>query len=555
MGITIGRTFIWFAVAVACSVIAGCDDRSEEVTARPARPVSYVSLETSNPSRTTLVAGSVGSWKKELVGFQVDGRVNYVREPGENIDGRILTKEGEVLEGGTLLASLESERYRIRVGEAEARVRSSEAKAQSVRTEVQETIPNELKEMQAEVDRSSKEFERQDRLLKTGTGTQKKADEARAAFRAASARLAQVQSRLGEAEAELASAEAQVIEAQQSLREAKRDLIDTELYSPFKGQISKVHVIPGGYVKRGQPVMTVQMMDPIKVQVAVSAETDRGINYNDILKIYTDDASEPIDGWVHHKDAVADASTRTFMVTLLVRNRQVEVDAPESQAAEKIYRIDDIWDIVSESGDGKPPYFVNEAILHEDADGYFVWKAEGLTLPDLKGSFDPVFTVKKVRVRMGERRMPFLEIWTFREVADLGGLDPAKDLLASRLPPETKEGDHIFLSRKRWLLRPGELVRVDLRSGQLAEGFYVPAQAILKDGPDHYVFTVSEQENGEELAVKVAVKLGSTLGTLQGIEPVSDGELTDGMKLIVDGAHYLRDGERVNAFFEVEQES
>jgi multidrug efflux pump subunit AcrA (membrane-fusion protein) len=123
------------------------------------------------------------------------------------------------------------------------------------------------------------------------------------------------------------------------------------------------------------------------------------------------------------------------------------------------------------------------------------------------------------------------------------------------LPPETKEGDHIFLSRKRWLLRPGELVRVDLRSGQLAEGFYVPAQAILKDGPDHYVFTVSEQENGEELAVKVAVKLGSTLGTLQGIEPVSDGELTDGMKLIVDGAHYLRDGERVNAFFEVEQES
>jgi len=27
------------------------------------------------------------------------------------------------------------------------------------------------------------------------------------------------------------------------------------------------------------------------------------------------------------------------------------------------------------------------------------------------------------------------------------------------------------------------------------------------------------------------------------------------VKLIVDGAHYLRDGERINAFFEVEQES
>jgi len=519
MRMIIERWWLCVAVTAACSMVAGCDDGSDDVTERPARPVSYVSLETSNPSRTTLVAGSVGSWKKELVGFQVEGRVNYVREPGENIDGRVLTKEGEVLEGGTLLASLESERYRIRVGEAEARVRSSEAKAKSVRTEFQETIPNELKEMQAEVDRSSKEFERQDRLLKTGTGTQKKADEARAAFRAASARLAQVESRRGEAEAELASAEAQVIEAQQSLREAKRDLIDTELYSPFKGQISKVHVIPGGYVKRGQPVMTVQMMDPIKVQVAVSAETDRGINYSDILKIYTDDASEPIDGWVHHKDAVADASTRTFMVTLLVRNRQVEVDPPERLAEDKIYRIDDIWDIVSEYGDGKPPYFVNEAILHEDADGSFVWKAEGLTLPDLKGPFDPVFKVKKARVQMGERRMPFLEIWTFREVSDLGGLDPAKDLLASRLPPETQEGDSIFLSRKRWLLRPGELVRVDLRSGQLAEGFYVPAQAILKDGPNHYVFAVSEQENGDSLSVSRRTARNWRSGSRLGLDP------------------------------------
>jgi multidrug efflux pump subunit AcrA (membrane-fusion protein) len=554
MKITIARWWLSIAIAASCGVVAGCDDRPEEVAERPARPVSYVSLERSNPSVQTLVAGSVGSWKKELVGFQVDGRVNYVREPGENIDGQVLTKKGEVLEVGTLLASLESERYRIRVREAEARVRSSEAKAQSVRTEVQETIPNELKEMEAEVERSSKEFDRQDRLLKSGAGTQKRADEARAEFMSATARLAQVQSRRGEAEAELASAEAQVIEAQQALLEAKRDLIDTELYSPFKGQISKVHVIPGGYVKRGQPVMTVQMMDPIKVQVAVSADTDRAINYNDILKIYTDDAAEPIDGWVHHKDAVADAATRTFMVTLLVRNRQVEVDTPERLVTGEIYRTDDIWDIASEFGDGKPPYFINEAILDEDAEGYFVWKAEGLTLPDLKGIFDPVFKVTKVRVQMGKRRMPFLEIWTFREVADIGGLDPTTDLLVSRLPPETRDGDSIFLSRKRWLLRPGELVRVDLRSGRMAEGFYVPAQAILKDGPDHFVFAVSEQENGEEVAVKVAVRLGSTLGTFQGIEPASDGELTEGMKLIVDGTHYLRDGERINAFFEVEQE-
>jgi hypothetical protein len=49
------------------------------------------------------------------------------------------------------------------------------------------------------------------------------------------------------------------------------------------------------------------------------------------------------------------------------------------------------------------------------------------------------------------------------------------------------------------------------------------------------------------------VRIGDTIGTFQGIEPVTDGDLAEGMKLIVDGGHYLRDGESVNAFLEVEQ--
>ena len=100
------------------------------------------------------------------------------------------------------------------------------------------------------------------------------------------------------------------------------------MHSPFDGQISRVHVIPGGYVERGQPVVTVQMMDPMKVQVAVSPDTDRQVNYNDLVKVYVDGENEPLNGWVWNKDAVADASTRTFMVTLLVRNREIEAGLP-----------------------------------------------------------------------------------------------------------------------------------------------------------------------------------------------------------------------------------
>ena len=103
---------------------------------------------------------------------------------------------------------------------------------------------------------------------------------------------------------------------------------DTELYSPFNGQVSKVHVIPGGYVERGRPVVTVQMMDPMKVEIAVSPETDRKINYNDVMKVHIDGHKEPIKGVVWLKDTVADAATRTFMVTLLIRNFRVETEVP-----------------------------------------------------------------------------------------------------------------------------------------------------------------------------------------------------------------------------------
>ncbi|MDJ0980711.1 MAG: HlyD family efflux transporter periplasmic adaptor subunit [Kiloniellales bacterium] len=532
----------------------GCEEKDPDEAAQPLpRPVSFVNLELTNPRLNTLVAGSVESWKKEMIGHRVSGRVNFVREPGENIVGRIFGDDGEILEPGTTIGSIDNDRYLLRVREAEAQVRSAEAKAESIRVELEKTIPNLLSEEQAEFDRATKEDARQQQLLKDGAGVPKQADIARAALRESEARLGQVQSRKAEIESELASAEAEMVQAMEVLQQAKVDLADTQLHSPFNGQISKVHVIPGGFVEQGQPVVTVQMMDPVKIQVAVSPDTDRRVNYNDILKVYAEGSEEPLNGWVWKKDAVADASTRTFIVTLLVRNRQIEVDPPEQLGDVDAYPTSDILPVDSEHDDGAPPYFVDELTLHKDEQGYFVWKVEGLTVADLKGTFDPFFKVKKLRVSPGSRRMPFLQTFTYRELADIGELNPSMDLIASGLPTKVEDGASVYLSRKRWLLRPGELVKVDLRSGQIPPGFYVPVQAIIKEDADHHVFVVTEQANGAQEAKKVAVRVGDTIGTFQGIEPVTDGDLAEGMKLIVEGAHYLRDGEAVNAFFEVEQ--
>ncbi len=544
----------FLCVCFASYALAGClPEDSDQIPEPLARPVSYVTLKLSNPQLDNLVAGSVESWKKELLGFRVAGRVRYVAEDGVTVEGRVLDEDGEFITHGAVIARLDDERYTTQIREAEARIKSIQGELLAARTEFETSIPNELREVQAEHDRAKREMVRSDKLLQTGSGTQKRADEARAAFGRADALLGQVRSRSTQKQAEIVAIEARIIEAREVLRQAKIDLEDTELFSPYNGQVSKVHVIPGGYVERGQPVVTVQMMDPIKVQVAVSAETDRNVNYNDVIKVYVDGIEEPFIGWVWNKDAVADASTRTFMVTLLLRNRQDEVDLPADLADQGMHRTRNIWNLESEKLDGRPPYFLDDEALQQENGQYFVWKVEGLKIADLDSSFDPVFTVRKVNVRLGARRMGFLDSFRYQEIADLGGLDPEKDLVAGKLPPGVKDGDQVYLSRPRWLLRPGTLVRVDMQSGQTPVGLYVPAQAIVKDGENHYVFAVREQPNGEEQAAKVAVKVGASIGVFQGIEPVNDGDLAEGMKLIVDGAHYLRDGEAVNAFFEDER--
>jgi RND family efflux transporter MFP subunit len=489
--------------------MAACGSGDEGEKPPPPRPVTYLVLEEQNPTTLTRLTGSVESWKMEKVGFQVEGRVLRVLEPGLEIEGNVLDEEGNVLSYGTAIAELENERHQLKLKEARARVRG----------------------MRADYERREKEFRRQASLLAEGATSQK---------------------RYEQAEAEYRGAEASLREAQRQAAQAEVDLRDTELYSPFHGQVSKVHVIPGGYVERGQPVATVQMMDPMKVQIAVSPETDRKINYNDAMKVYIDGYKEPVEGFVWLKDTVADAATRTFMVTLLLRNYLVEVEVPDELKGKSFYRTRDIMGIQSMQAGGKPTYMVEESALHQDEEGYFVWKVEGLSAADRFGDFNPVFTIRKVRVVLGESVIRYVQLLTYRELKDLGGLGPGKDLVTSELPEDVRDGDTVFLSRKRWLLRPGELVHVDLHGGKEETGFYVPAKSIMQDDSGQYVFVVSEGEGGEEQAKKVEALAAGGLGDFRRIEPATEGQLARGMKLIVDGVHYLHDGDSINAFDEVE---
>ena len=108
------------------------------------------------------------------------------------------------------------------------------------------------------------------------------------------------------------------------------------------------------------------------------------------------------------------------------------------------------------------------------------------------------------------------------------------------------------LVHQRWLLRPGQIVRADFQYGLLNPGFYVSVEAVMKEGGTFHVFKVEDKDETTQQAVRVVVETGNTIGTHIEINPVQADQLSAGDRIVVDGAAYLRDGDPINAFIEVE---
>ena len=545
---------ISYAVVIALGALLvspGCGDDREPPEVPP-RPVSWFKLATLDPGTMTRHTGSVESWKKELVGFEVGGRVDDVIEPGLDVEGRRVTLEGKVLSEGDSIAKLDETRYKIAVQQAQADVRTAESRVAVIRTEIDETLPQRLKEAQEDRDFKQREFRRYEELAAKGVEAASRMDEARRDYRTAETTVNQITATFNEKKALLGSLEASVASAQEQLRQAEENLRDCTLYSPFTGQASKVHVIPGGFVTKGQPVVSIQMMDPMKVEVAVSAQTDEQIHLNDSVRVFVRDQPEPLEGSVYLKASVADSATRTFMVTLLVRNKRVAVGAPKDLDTGNMLAIPLVTNLVKKTPGEEGPWFVEERALHKDGEGHFVWIAKGMSRDDLYEAEMRVFDIQKVRVDVGPGIFPILQLFQYRELSGIGSIDPAKDLIVHDVPEGTSEGTQAYFARDMWLLRPGQLVRVDLRRGTLPAGLYVPMNAIAKKGDTHSLFLVEDGPNGAEVAKKVDIKLMESFGEFRHVEPVEAGALKEGARVVLEGAHYLRDGEAINAFDEQE---
>ncbi|MEM7455986.1 MAG: hypothetical protein AAF456_16670, partial [Planctomycetota bacterium] len=98
----------------------------------------------------------------------------------------------------------------------------------------------------------------------------------------------------------------------------------------------------------------------------------------------------------------------------------------------------------------------------------------------------------------------------------------------------------------QWMLRPGDLVNVDLSgTHETQAGYYIPVEAIYEELGTTYVFIV---EGDSVVKTEVEAHLGEQLDTGEEIriEPVGSADFAAGTQIVYGGVHYLSDGDNVN---------
>jgi len=489
--------------------IVGCGPDATNNAEMPTRPVTVTELSEGDYPRERTLTGVVNLYREEDIGFEIGGRVTTVLDEGLEVRGPAFNEQGELIRRGDAIAAMEGRRYGSRVGALQARLDAARRDLQAV---------------QAQVTLAQQTLERQKAIMAEGAGAQQAVDDAQSAF--------------DQATAQLAARRATVQEVMQQLDTSTEDLGDAVLFAPFSGRITKVHISEGAVVSAGTPVVTLTLMDPVRVQVEVSADDERDIETGDRAVIMPKDPLHngervPINAIVFEKSAVADAALRTFRIDMIARNQRRHVDQlyPELVG---LPNINDYLPAVREYQGEEGPLFVPVDSVLAEGDETFVLRLPGVSFHGgAERSAVGKHIPEKVRVTLGDQYTTVVN-WNFRSVISSGDLTEGDFLI---LNPQPNYIDGVAGGRPQWLLRPRDLVPVRFALSVAAPGFYVPNRAITLSGGSEAVFVV---EDG--VARERPVSVHETFEELRRIE----GEgISTGSKVIVGGVHYVSDGQPV----------
>lgn len=221
---------------------------------------------------------------------------------------RMLVYEGDRVHKGQVLATVETDRLRHAVAQAEARVAAQQQVVVRLETG---SRPEEIQKARADVlaarmdaidaERTARRLER---LAAKDLATKQERDDARARANAAWARWKAAREMLrlvvkGPREEDIAEAKARLRAYRAELALARRNLADASLLAPADGVIEERLLEPGDMASPARPVYTLALTNPVWVRAYVSEPLLGRLHLGMTAFVRTDSFPEKrYEGWV-----------------------------------------------------------------------------------------------------------------------------------------------------------------------------------------------------------------------------------------------------------------
>ncbi|NLP47267.1 MAG: efflux RND transporter periplasmic adaptor subunit [Epulopiscium sp.] len=297
---------IWTGIGILSlsAALAGCangiEANSEAVEVVKPKPVMVKEVKVENYKNDISISGNVKPTKTIKVGFKVPGVINNV-----------FIEEGAIVNEGQTLMTLDSYDYQLNVMAARSQY-------DALNKQFVSSIASAVNQAEANVNFIKTQYERVQRLYEKGAVAKKTVEELETT-------LIVAENKYQEAKDAYSISESQLQQAQAGIELAESKLADTTLKSPIKGTVVKQVFESGETISPGYPAVVLGQLDELEVEIGVADQLVSHLTIGEKVNVYVYGLEKEIEGTVHSIDTIADTSTRTFGVKILIDNEEMTI--------------------------------------------------------------------------------------------------------------------------------------------------------------------------------------------------------------------------------------
>jgi RND family efflux transporter MFP subunit len=273
--------------------------------ATAARQVRTTAVAETPFGETVTANGTLAAYDQTTVSVKVPGRVRVI-----SVD------LGSVVARGQVIATVDSEDYRLRVQQAEASLQQARARLGlppdgDDRVDPEQTAT--VRQARAVLDEARFSRDRAARLVEQGVIAKAEYDSAVSVFKVA-------EGRYQDAYEEIRNRQAVLAQRRSELALARQQLKDTNVVAPLDGIVQQKRTSVGEYLAAGAAVVNIVRMDPLRLRAEVPERESQTVRTGQDVRVTVEGDTNVYVGKIMRLSPVIAEQNRMLVVEADVRN-------------------------------------------------------------------------------------------------------------------------------------------------------------------------------------------------------------------------------------------